>query len=119
MEALQPIGVTPVPLNTDRDVVEVLFLEHCWNKNLGFKELMLLALKKGRELQRLEDITEFADRIGAIRGYHPPKADETFPRERPRPDYAAEVDDPVRPDQSVMARQVNTALRISGLWKDG
>lgn len=121
MDKLEPITARPkLPELTDRDHVESVWLEHCHNKHLSFKDLMLLTLQKGRELQRLEDVTTFAERLAAIRTYTPPKGDDVAiydarddvsiydvtPRTR-NDDPANDLDS----DRRALAREVNKAQR--------
>jgi hypothetical protein len=110
VDKLTTVTVRPtIPQLTDRDLVEAVWIEHCHEKRLGFKDLMLLALKRGREEQRLEDLIAFADLVASHR-YQPPKAerdDVSIYDATPRtgPDFAADVDDPVRQDRRAIARQ--------------
>jgi hypothetical protein len=112
MEKLEPITARPkLPELTDRDHVEAVWLEHCHNKHLSFKDLMLLTLQKGRELQRLEDVTTFAERLAAIRTYTPPKGDDVSiydvtPRTR-NDDPANDLDS----DRRALAREWNQSQR--------
>jgi hypothetical protein len=114
MESLTQITVAPVEIDADKHVVEALFLEHCWNKNLGFKELMLLAYQKGKTDGHIEAYEETLRSLRASRTTPPkaPEYDETSEREASF-DFAAWVDDPVREDRAALARQVNSALRAS------
>jgi hypothetical protein len=107
---MNQITTTPTQIDEDRIAVEAVWLEHRHVKDIGFKDLMLFALRKGREMQHLDDVTEWSNRIAAICNYKPPKADRDdlsiYDRApNPRPDYAAQVDDQVRADQIAMARK--------------
>jgi hypothetical protein len=107
---MDQITTTPTQIDEDRLAVEAVWLEHRHVKDIGFKDLMLFALRKGREMQHEHDVVEYLDRLAAIRNYKPPKADRDelsiYDRApNPRPDYAAQVDDQVRADQIAMARK--------------
>lgn len=108
MDKLEPITVRPVPCDTAREECERIFGDYRDASHYRTVDLMILAWRMADQRAYARGYRDGQDAtFTLVNALLPaPRDDETFPVERPRPDYAADVDDPVRADRRAIERAV-------------
>jgi hypothetical protein len=110
MEKLETITLETAQIDIDRDVVNTVWLEFCHRKDVGIKDLMLFAYRRGKTDGRIEALDETLQSLRSMKNARrpddePESVESIYDRFTVGFDYAAQVDDPIVTDRRAIARE--------------